>query len=132
VPRLALSKAVVKKLEVEQHEDVLQGARQAGDELPGDVRGRKLEHVLNRGVNLLEVLVHDPTQAFRVLLESLGDQRRVEEQMDAALSAVEQPLRMHAVLPRPAPSGRALFGLCLLIGRQGREIESALLHESCR
>lgn len=129
---LALAQPVVEEFEVEQHKDVLQGARQTRNELARDIWRGKLEHMLDRRLDLREMLVHNPTQALRVLLEGLGDQRCVEEQMDAALSTVEQPLRLHAGLPRPAPSWRVLFGHHLLIGRQGREIESGPLHESCR
>jgi len=132
VAGLALAQPVVEELEVEQHKDVLQSARQTGNELARDVRRGKFEHMLDRRLDLREMLVHNPTQAFRILLEGLGDQGCVEEQMDAALSAVEQPLRLHAGPPRPAPSWRALFGHHLLIGRRGREIESGPLHENCR
>ena len=129
---LALAEPVVEELEVEQHKDVLQGTRQARDELARCIRRGKVEHMLDRRLDLFEMLIHDPTQAFHILSESLGDQRRVEEQVEAALSALEQPLRLHAGLPRPAPSRRALFGHPLFIGRRGHEIESARLHESCR
>ena len=88
--------------------------------------------MLNGRLNFREMLVDDATQAFCVLPKSLGDQRGVEEQMDAAFSAVEEPLRLHAHLPHPAPSVRALLGHFLFIGRQGREIELGPLHESCR
>ena len=88
--------------------------------------------MLNGRLNFREMLVDDATQAFCVLPKSLGDQRGVEEQMDATFSAIEQPLRLHAHLPRPAPSGRALLGHSLFIGREGCEIELRPLHESCR
>jgi len=74
----------------EQHKDVLQGTRQAGDELARCIGRGKVEHMLDRRLDLFEMLIHDPTQAFHILSESLGDQRRVEEQVDAALSAIEQ------------------------------------------
>ena len=88
--------------------------------------------MLNGRLNFREMLVDDATQAFCVLPKSLGDQRGVEEQMDAALSAVQQPLRLHARLPHPAPSWRVLFGHSLLIGQQGHQIELGPLHKSCR
>jgi len=132
VSGLPLAQAVVQEFEVEEHKHVLQGARETGDELPRDVGRGKLEHVLNRRMDLLEVLIHDPTQASCILLESLGNQSRVKEQMDAALSAIEQPLRLHADLPHPTRVPRDPTGLLLLIGWRGQEIESGHLHESCR
>ncbi len=128
----ALAQSVVQELEVEQHKHVLHCPRQASDELPRDLGRGKLEHMLNRRLDLREVLVHNATQDFRILPERLGDQRGVKEQMDAALSAVQQPLRLHARLPRPAPSWRVLFGHSLLIGQQGYQIELGPLRKSCR
>jgi len=131
VPCLAFAQSVIQELEIEQHQHVLQGAWQTGNELARHIGRRELEHMLDRRLDLLEVFVHDPAQSFRILLKGLGNEGRVEKQMKAALSAVEEPLRVHLCLPHPTPSWRAFLGHHLLIGRRGSEIELQL-HESCR
>jgi len=90
-------------LEVEQHEDVLQLARQLRDEPPRLVGVGDAEDRLERRLHFETPRSDQRAHRRRVLLEGGPDRRAVEQQMDPVLAGQEDPFGIHAGVPPRRP-----------------------------
>jgi DEAD/DEAH box helicase domain-containing protein len=94
VQRRVRAEAAVEQLEVEQHEHVAHRRREVGDEAPRLLQGRELDHLLDREVDFGDPPGQLEPEPFGILLEGVVDGVRIEEQMDAALADLEEPIRV--------------------------------------
>ncbi|MEN8160505.1 MAG: Zn-binding domain-containing protein, partial [Myxococcota bacterium] len=99
VERRAPAHAAVEKLEVQQHQHVAHGWRELADEAARLRQRRQTHHVLDREVHLGDPPRELAAQPLGVLREGRVDRVRVEEQVDAPLADVEEPLRIQHVPP---------------------------------
>jgi DEAD/DEAH box helicase domain-containing protein len=90
--RRAPAHAAIEQLEVEQHQYVAHGWRELADEAARIRQRRQTHHVLDREVHLTDPPRELATQPVRVLREGRVDRIGVEEQVDAPLTDVEEPL----------------------------------------
>ena len=106
VQRRVRAEAAVEQLEVEQHQHVPDRGREPRDELPRLVQGRKLDDLLDGEMDFGDPPGELVPEPFGVLFEGVVDRVGVEQQMDAALADLEEPLRIeHDRTYRPTPAG---------------------------
>jgi len=82
----------VEQLEVEQHQHVTHRRRELGDEVSRVVERGQPHHVLDGEVHLGDPPGEVEPQPFGILFEGVLDGLGVEQQMDAALADLEEPL----------------------------------------
>jgi DEAD/DEAH box helicase domain-containing protein len=92
VNRRVRAHAPVEQLEVEQHQHVAHGGGQLGDEAARLLERRQAHHVLDGEVDLGDPPGQLEPEPFGVLLEGVVDRLGVEQQVDAPLADVEQPV----------------------------------------
>ena len=96
--------AAVEQLEVEQHEHVAHGGGQLGDEAARLLERGQPHHVLDGEVHLGDPPGQLEPEPFGVLLEGVVDRVGVEQQVDAPLADLEEPVRVqHAPAYRQDP-----------------------------
>jgi hypothetical protein len=92
VNRRVRAHAAVEQLEVEQHEYVAHGGGQLGDEAARLLERGQPHHVLDGEVHLGDPPGQLEPEPLGVLLEGVVDRLGVEQQVDAALADVEEPV----------------------------------------
>jgi DEAD/DEAH box helicase domain-containing protein len=99
------AQAAVEQLEVEQHQHAPHRRRELGDEAPRFLERLHPHHLLDREVHLGHAAGEVEAQPLRVLLEGVVDGVGVEQQVDAALADLEEPLGVQhaALIGRPGP-----------------------------
>jgi len=106
VQRRVRAQAAVEQLEVEQHEHVSNGRRELRDEVARFFERREPDHLLDGEMDLRDSPGELDPEPFGVLLEGGVDGVGVEEQMDAALADLEEPVRIqHVRTYRPTRAG---------------------------
>jgi DEAD/DEAH box helicase domain-containing protein len=96
--------AAVEQLEVEQHQHVAHGGGQLGDEAARLLERGQPHHVLDGEVHLGDPPGQLEPEPFGVLLEGVVDRVGVEQQVDAPLADLEEPVRVqHAPAYRQDP-----------------------------
>ena len=100
------AQAAVEQLEVEQHQHVADRRGQIRDEVAGLVQGLEPDHLVDGPMDLGDPPGQLDPEPFGVLFEGGVDGVGVEEQMDAALADLEEPIRVqHGGTYRQAPAG---------------------------
>jgi DEAD/DEAH box helicase domain-containing protein len=94
VNRRVRAHATVEQLEVEQHEHVAHRRRELGDEAARLLERGQPHDVLDGEVDLGDPPGQLEPEAFGVLLEGVVDRLGVEQQVDAPLADVEEPVRV--------------------------------------
>jgi DEAD/DEAH box helicase domain-containing protein len=87
--------AAVEQLEVEQHQHVAHGRGEVGDEAARLVERGEPHDVLDGEVHLGDPPGELDPEPFGVLLEGVVDGLGVEQQVDAPLADLQEPLRVH-------------------------------------
>jgi DEAD/DEAH box helicase domain-containing protein len=106
VQRRVGAEAAVEQLEVEQHQDVPDRRREPGHELPRLLERGELDDLLDGEMDFGDPPGELEPEPFGILLEGRVDGVGVEQQVDAPLADLEEPLRIQHALPyRPTPAG---------------------------
>ncbi len=95
VQRRVRAHAAVEQLEVEQHQHVAHGRREVRDEAARLLERGHPHHVLDGEVHLGDPPGELDPELLGVLLEGGVDRIGVEQQVDAPLSDLEEPIRIH-------------------------------------
>jgi DEAD/DEAH box helicase domain-containing protein len=94
VDRRVRAHAAVEQLEVEEHQHVAHGRRQLGHEAPRLVERPQPYDLLDGEMDFGDPPGELEPEPFGILLEGAVDGVRVEQQVDAALADLEEPLRV--------------------------------------
>jgi DEAD/DEAH box helicase domain-containing protein len=94
VHRSVRAEAAVEQLEVEQHEHVAHRGRELGHEAPRLVQARQPNDLLDGEMDFGDPPGELEPEPFGILLEGGVDRLGIEQEMDAALADLEEPLRV--------------------------------------